>query len=103
MQFTRVSLAEAMRPIAAAHRATVAQIALAWLLAKPGVSTVVLGASKLPQLEDNLGAIDVRLTDEEVRRLDELSPHSAYYPHGSRRGSPTRRSPALCSAEEWTP
>jgi aryl-alcohol dehydrogenase-like predicted oxidoreductase len=74
-------LVEAMWPIAAEHKASVAQVALAWLLAKPGVSTVLLGASKLHQLEDNLGALDVRLRPEEVRRLDELSPHTAYYPN----------------------
>jgi aryl-alcohol dehydrogenase-like predicted oxidoreductase len=73
-------LVEAMRPIAQAHRASVAQVALAWLLARPGVSTLLLGASKLPQLEDNLGALQVRLSEEEVRRLDALSPHADYYP-----------------------
>jgi aryl-alcohol dehydrogenase-like predicted oxidoreductase len=75
------ALVDAIRPIAAAHRASVAQIALAWLLAKPGVSTVVLGASKLGQLEDNLGAIDVQLGAGEVQNLDELSPHGQYYPN----------------------
>jgi aryl-alcohol dehydrogenase-like predicted oxidoreductase len=73
-------LVDELRPIAEAHRATVAQVALAWLLAKPGVSSILLGASKLHQLEDNLGAIHVQLTAEEVRRLDELSPHTPYYP-----------------------
>ncbi len=73
-------LVEAMRPIAQAHRASVAQVALAWLLARPGVSTLLLGASKLHQLEDNLGALQVRLSQEEVRRLDALSPHADYYP-----------------------
>lgn len=75
------ALVNAMRPIAAAHQASVAQVALAWLLAKPGVSTVVLGASNLAQLEDDLGGIDVRLAADELRRLDELSPHAAYYPN----------------------
>lgn len=73
-------LIDAMRPIAEAHKASVAQVALAWLLAKPGVSTLLLGASKPHQLEDNLGALDVRLSAEELRRLDGLSPHQAYYP-----------------------
>ncbi|RKH13966.1 aldo/keto reductase [Corallococcus sp. CA053C] len=71
---------EVLREVAEAHRASVAQVALAWLLGKPGVSTVVLGASKLSQLEDNLGALKVRLSDEQVRRLDEVSPHALYYP-----------------------
>ena len=55
-------------------------MAIAWLLKKPGVSTIVLGASKLRQLEDNLGAVQVNLTGEEMQRLDELSPHTPYYP-----------------------
>lgn len=73
-------LIDAMRPIASAHKASIAQVALAWLLAKPGVSTLVLGASKLHQLEDNIGAASVHLSPEELRLLDELSPHSSYYP-----------------------
>ena len=71
---------EVMREIAESSRATVAQVALAWLLKKPGVSTVLLGASKLSQLEDNLGALKVNLSDEQMRRLDEVSPHALYYP-----------------------
>lgn len=71
---------ETMRELAEPARATVAQVALAWLLKKPGVSTVLLGASKLSQLEDNLGALKVSLSDEQMRRLDEVSPHALYYP-----------------------
>jgi aryl-alcohol dehydrogenase-like predicted oxidoreductase len=74
------ALVDQMRVIAKTHDATVAQIALAWLLAKPGVSTVLVGATKLSQLEDNLGAAALRLTPEEVRILDEASPRSEYYP-----------------------
>lgn len=74
------ALVDAIRPIAVAHEASVAQVALAWLLARPGVSTIVLGASKLSQLDDNLGAAGVRLSAAEVQTLDEASPHAAYYP-----------------------
>ena len=42
------------------------QVALAWLLAKQPVTSVILGAAKLSQLEDNLGAVNVKLTAEEV-------------------------------------
>ncbi|EYF03652.1 aldo/keto reductase [Chondromyces apiculatus] len=73
-------LVDAMRPIAEAHRATVAQVALAWLLTRPGVSTLVVGASKLHQLDDNLGAVEVALTAEDIQKLDALSPHTSYYP-----------------------
>lgn len=66
--------------IAQQSRASVAQVAIAWLLAKRGVSTVLIGASKPTQLKDNLGAIEVQLTTEQLRRLDETSPHGDYYP-----------------------
>jgi aryl-alcohol dehydrogenase-like predicted oxidoreductase len=74
-------LVERMREIGAGHGASPAQVALAWLLAKSGVSTLLLGASKPHQLEDNLGALNVQLSPEELRRLDELSPHASYYPN----------------------
>ena len=73
-------LVEAMKLVARAHDASVAQIALAWLLAKRGVSTVLVGATQPSQLEDNLGAVDVRLTSDEVQQLDATSPHTDYYP-----------------------
>lgn len=50
---------DAMRPIAEAHGATVAQVALAYVLAKPFVTSVIIGAKKLEQLEDNVKAVDV--------------------------------------------
>ena len=71
---------DAMREIAAAHQATVAQVALAWLLAKPVVTTVIIGARRQDQLEDNLKAVSVRLTEEEMARLDSVSALPAEYP-----------------------
>src|ERR1700756_1265912 len=55
-------LIDRMRDIALHHKATIAQIALAWLLAKPYVSTILVGASKLSQLDDNLGAANLALS-----------------------------------------
>jgi aryl-alcohol dehydrogenase-like predicted oxidoreductase len=75
------ALVERMRTIASAHEASVAQVALAWLLAKPAVTSVILGASKLKQLEDNLGAIDVALTSAELAQLDELTATALPYPN----------------------
>lgn len=63
-------LVEEMRGIAEGHGASVAQVALAWLLIKPQVSSVLLGASRMSQLDDNLAAVDLVLTDEELARLD---------------------------------
>lgn len=53
-----------------------AQVALAWVIAKPGVSSPIIGASKMYQLNDALAALDVKLTEDEVQRLEEL-----YEPH----------------------
>lgn len=75
------ALVERMRPIAAAHGASVAQVALAWLLAKPAVSSVILGASKLSQLEDNLGSAGVPLSAADVAQLDEATGTPLPYPN----------------------
>ena len=71
---------DAMRPVAAAHGATVAQVALAWLLHQPVVTTVIIGAKRMEQLEDNLKAVDVRLTDDDLAALDKVSALSPEYP-----------------------
>jgi aryl-alcohol dehydrogenase-like predicted oxidoreductase len=57
-----------------------AQIALAWILANEAVSSVIIGARKMPQLEDNLKAIDITLTAEEMTALDEVSKLPLPYP-----------------------
>jgi 1-deoxyxylulose-5-phosphate synthase len=53
-----------------------AQTALAWLLGKPGVVAPIIGASKLPQLEDAIAAVDVELSADDVKQLEAL-----YEPH----------------------
>jgi aryl-alcohol dehydrogenase-like predicted oxidoreductase len=58
-----------------------AQVALNWLLRKPGVTSPIIGATKLEQLEDNLGATGWRLDDEQVNRLDEASALEPIYPY----------------------
>ena len=73
-------LIDRMRQIASHHKASVAQIALAWLLAKPYVSAILLGASKVSQLDDNLGACHVSLSSEEVAELDKLTAPRPLYP-----------------------
>lgn len=64
---------EKLDEIAALHQATVTQVALAWLLASPVITSPIIGATSLKQLEENLGALDVKLTDAEKRALDELT------------------------------
>jgi aryl-alcohol dehydrogenase-like predicted oxidoreductase len=70
----------AMREIGEAHGVSVARVALAWLLAKPVVTTVIIGAKTTQQLDDNLAAADLVLTPGEVTRLDEVSALPAEYP-----------------------
>jgi aryl-alcohol dehydrogenase-like predicted oxidoreductase len=69
-----------MRPIAEEHQVSVAQIALAWLLARSEVSSVIIGAKSLEQLEDNIASTKVRLSEQELKALDEVSQLPAEYP-----------------------
>lgn len=57
------------------------QVSLAWLLGRPGVASVIVGARNEDQLADNLKAADLTLTDDERRRLDEVSAPQLVYPH----------------------
>jgi aryl-alcohol dehydrogenase-like predicted oxidoreductase len=74
------ALIERMRAIAAAHGASVAQVALAWLMAKPAVTSILLGATKLAQLDDNLGAAALVLSAEEIAALDAATAPAPVYP-----------------------
>lgn len=71
---------DVMRPIAQAHGASVAQIALAWLLHQRVVSSVIIGARRHDQLNDNLAACAVDLSDEDLKLLDEASHLAPEYP-----------------------
>ena len=70
----------AMREIAASHGVSVARVALAWLLARPFVSTVIVGAKSRDQLDDNIAATTLRLGAQEMQALDEVSALPAEYP-----------------------
>lgn len=74
------AVVEAMRPIAAAHQVSVAQVALAWLLAQKAVSTVIVGAKTPAQLTDNLAASDLSLTREDLQSLETVSALPPEYP-----------------------
>jgi aryl-alcohol dehydrogenase-like predicted oxidoreductase len=71
---------EVLTPMAAEKQTSIAQLALAWLLHQPVVSTVIIGATKLNQLQDNLKAIDVTFTATELQELNEVSKLPAEYP-----------------------
>lgn len=69
-----------MRTIADARGVSVSRIALAWLLSRPHVTSVIIGVKRIEQLEDNLGAVDITLSEEELVRLDTVSALPPYYP-----------------------
>ena len=71
---------DAMRPIAETHGVSVARIALAWLLSRPAVTSVIVGAKTPEQLEDNILASDVALTPDEIKALDAVSEPPLEYP-----------------------
>ncbi len=70
----------AMRAIGEARGVSVARVALAWVLAKPHVMSVIIGAKSVTQLDDNLAAADLVLTADEIARLDAVSALPAEYP-----------------------
>ncbi|MFO1037937.1 MAG: aldo/keto reductase [Geminicoccaceae bacterium] len=72
---------ETLVELAESRDATPAQLALAWLLTRPGVSTLVIGAKNEEQLTANLGAVDIVLSEEERKRLDEVSAPPLLYPY----------------------
>jgi len=71
---------DAMKPIAEAKGVSIAQIALAWLLHQKAVTSVIIGAKKPEQLDDNIAATKVALTAAELKTLDEVSKLPAEYP-----------------------
>ena len=71
---------DAMREIADARSCSVAQIALAWLLHQPQVTTIIIGAKRPDQLDDNLAAVDIELSADELVTLDEVSALPIEYP-----------------------
>ena len=70
-----------LRNIAEGHDATVAQVALAWLLTRPLVSSILVGATTPDQLENNLKAADLVLTQHEIDQLDRLTEPKLIYPN----------------------
>jgi aryl-alcohol dehydrogenase-like predicted oxidoreductase len=71
---------DVLEPIAANKNVSVSQIALAWLLHQPVVTTVIIGAKKPEQLAENLKSVDVKFTEEELQKINEVSKLSPEYP-----------------------
>jgi aryl-alcohol dehydrogenase-like predicted oxidoreductase len=74
-------LVEKLRAIAAPRRASVAQVAIAWLLSRPPVTSVLVGASRRAQLDDNLKAVDVSFSPAELAELDAATALAPVYPN----------------------
>ncbi|HYA16234.1 MAG TPA: aldo/keto reductase [Bryobacteraceae bacterium] len=73
-------IVDVLSAVAARREATVAQVALAWLLHQPVVTSVIIGAKKQSQLKDNLGAVDVKLEPEDLDEINRVSALSPEYP-----------------------
>jgi aryl-alcohol dehydrogenase-like predicted oxidoreductase len=71
---------DVMTPIAKAHGCSAARVALAWLLTKPAVTSVIIGAKRVEQLQDNLATMELTLTQDELGQLDEVSAVALEYP-----------------------
>ncbi|MDB5956843.1 aldo/keto reductase, partial [Ramlibacter sp.] len=71
---------DAMRPIAQARGVSVAQVALAWLLHQPQVTSVIVGAKRPDQLADNIRATEVRLSAQDLQQIDAVSKLAPEYP-----------------------
>jgi aryl-alcohol dehydrogenase-like predicted oxidoreductase len=76
----------AVEKVAAARGVSMAQVALAWVLAQPGVTSAIVGPSTLAQLEDNIRAADLVLDEDELRQLDAATAPNVIYPAASDRG-----------------
>ncbi|RKH07555.1 aldo/keto reductase [Corallococcus praedator] len=74
------ALVDALEAIARAHQSTAARVALAWVMAQPGVGSTIIGARRLAQLEDNVKATDVKLTAEDLGRLEALTKPTFGFP-----------------------
>ena len=74
-------LVELLQTIARKHDAVPAQVALAWLLTRPTVSTLLVGAASVKQLDENLGATDIALDAEDLAQLDTATRPTPPYPN----------------------
>jgi aryl-alcohol dehydrogenase-like predicted oxidoreductase len=77
---TGYRVVETLQEVARKHNASPARVAIAWVLGRPAVSSVIIAARKIEQLEDNISAVDLRLSEEDVRLLDAASDPGIPYP-----------------------
>jgi aryl-alcohol dehydrogenase-like predicted oxidoreductase len=72
---------DVLTPVAKEAGTTIARAALAWVIQRPGIASTIFGARTMEQLEDNLGALEVQLTAEQIRKLDDASQPKLNFPH----------------------
>jgi aryl-alcohol dehydrogenase-like predicted oxidoreductase len=89
------AVVDALDAIAAETGKSLPHIALNWLLRRPTVSSIILGARNEQQLRDNLGADGWSLTTEQVARLDKASATTPVYPYWHQRNFPERNPPPV--------
>jgi aryl-alcohol dehydrogenase-like predicted oxidoreductase len=89
------TVVDAMDAVAKETGKTVPQIALNWLLQRPTVANVIVGARNEEQLKQNLGAVGWNLTPEQVARLDAASATTLAYPYWHQRGFAARNPPPV--------
>jgi aryl-alcohol dehydrogenase-like predicted oxidoreductase len=90
---TAAPILDVVRGVAARHDATMSQVALAWLLARPTVTSVTVGARTPDRLLSNLGAVDLELTGKDLAELDAVSAPTPRYPHWINEFATTVRGP----------
>ena len=71
---------DVLTDISKSKNVTIAQLSLAWLLAQKGVTSVIVGANKMSQLEDNLGSVNINLTKDEISKLSNVTMPKKLYP-----------------------
>lgn len=75
------SIVDILLEIGAQHGASAAQVALAWTLTKPGITSLVIGGRTIEQLKENTEAVNVKLTWDDIQRLDQVSALPLIYPY----------------------
>jgi aryl-alcohol dehydrogenase-like predicted oxidoreductase len=92
---TLYKVVDALDAVAAETGKTVPQVALNWLLQRPSVATLIIGARNEEQLRQNLGAVGWNLTRDQVARLDAASAITPAYPYWHQKGFAERNPPAV--------
>ena len=76
--FESIELIESIQNIAEQHNATPAQISLSWVLSHPEISVAISGADKEEQMKENIGALEIKLTKEQIKDLNNKSKGLSY-------------------------